>query len=550
MASGDTELFLMSRDDGTADSRYGSIVSRQSSMTSKTPSVKKNAYPRIATLSSAGSINTIDTTSKSSKSRASKEKKSPSVNKIDDKTEEFRRHEEIYRKFRVAVKQTEDFVKDIEKKSEHRIQERSIGLEVQSKVDDDLHMASVLRSETQEKYMYEVDKAIEDQAQLRAAKQYHMAHIDLLLPEWCRVVDGVLQVINGCGHNNKLQWRSKAKTMLQQSLDLMECDASAKEAMVRVRRLVLEMNAHKAQQVIRILRGIKSDYVVSLEGASALGQHNSELKKIEKQLTRRPVPLARREWSAELQASHVSQSTSSLLTRTDTSARDVHLLDPLPSTSAMSSPVNGSVQLCGVVGGELEHSTFSHASSEEEDPYLSHRTEPFAVTTLPLLVYPPAEVKTPAAALKLLRGEASRGRLRECWGLFNCLYGEFLIAEDPEKFARSTLKAAPTLDVFKLLFTAFKNSSSQSYVDVANIFTAMRRLKIEPDVATYNLLMKACERRGAWRRALALVREMQDNHGLVPNTNTYATLMDCCRHAPEDPATIFETLRNEDLPRK
>ena len=81
----------------------------------------------------------------------------------------------------------------------------------------------------------------------------------------------------------------------------------------------------------------------------------------------------------------------------------------------------------------------------------------------------------------------------------------------------------------------------------------MKRLEILPDIIVYNMILRICEQRGAWRRALEFIQHLQENYGdhVIPNTNTYTILVDCCRHAVEDsPAEIFETLRNAGLPRK
>jgi pentatricopeptide repeat protein len=547
-------------DTSIANSKHpGSVMSFQSSLASKSntsPSKSKLSNGK-STMSSKSSVGSVSKRTKSSRhTDEDSSQASGHSNRINDKSDEFLRHEEIYRQFRIAVKQTDDYVKKITEKSEQRIQERSIGYQVQTKIDADIHQSSKIKHLSQEKYVFEVDKAMEDRAQLKASRQYHMAHIHRLLPEWCKVVEEILQLVRGYGHNNKLQWRSKAKTLAKRCLELMEFDPCAEDSIVRMRRLHLTINAHKAQQVITLLLGIKNDYIVSLEGESDLGRHNAELKKIEKQLKAQPVPLTRKEWSSDLDStlrmSSAMQKSSLLSTGLALAEESTKGWDTAAAMGFGESRFTDADATACVGGVGLEGSVFSvpPSVSDEPDKFLSHKEEPFAVTTLPLIVYPPADVKTPAAAMKLLRKAARNGQLREAWGLFNCLFGEFIVTKNQEKFFKHTLKAAPNLDVIKLLITAFKNSTSFSYVDVTNIFLAMTHLHIEPDAHLYNILIRACERRGAWRKALYYVREMQDKYDLVPNTNTYATLMDCCRHVAEDPAAIFETLRNEGFPRK
>ena len=43
---------------------------------------------------------------------------------------------------------------------------------------------------------------------------------------------------------------------------------------------------------------------------------------------------------------------------------------------------------------------------------------------------------------------------------------------------------------------------------------------------------------------------MEAEYGVVPNTNSFAIVIDSCRHAAETPSVIFDTLRNEKFPRK
>jgi hypothetical protein len=43
---------------------------------------------------------------------------------------------------------------------------------------------------------------------------------------------------------------------------------------------------------------------------------------------------------------------------------------------------------------------------------------------------------------------------------------------------------------------------------------------------------------------------MEIEYGIIPNTNSFGIVIDSCRHAPETPAAIFDTLRNEKFPRK
>jgi len=149
---------------------------------------------------------------------------------------------------------------------------------------------------------------------------------------------------------------------------------------------------------------------------------------------------------------------------------------------------------------------------------------------------------------KQLREAATDGRLRDAWNIFNAVYGEFIVQNGDKAFLKRTLRIPPSLVEFKVLVCAYKNSSSDSFDDVKNIFEAMGRAGVVPDVSIFNMVLKACEMRCAWRRAIQVIGYMQEKYDITPNTHSYTLLIDCCRHAVDTPAVVYETLRNKGFP--
>ena len=108
----------------------------------------------------------------------------------------------------------------------------------------------------------------------------------------------------------------------------------------------------------------------------------------------------------------------------------------------------------------------------------------------------------------------------------------------------------PPIKVFKILLIAFKNSSQQDFSDAFLIFYEMDIQGYKPDIFMFNILLQACVRGSRWRRCLALIKEMKEEFHLQPNSQSYMILMDCCRHAIDTPADIFQILRHAKLPMK
>jgi pentatricopeptide repeat protein len=132
-------------------------------------------------------------------------------------------------------------------------------------------------------------------------------------------------------------------------------------------------------------------------------------------------------------------------------------------------------------------------------------------------------------------------------------------------------RSYPTVEEFKILMRAFKNSKELQFDTVpGDIFKIMSDFHVAPTVGIYNILIQACIRDCRWRRAVGIIRSMgtaagthahislsdsADAHthahpSLSPDAQTFVLLSDCCRHAIDEPAMIFETLRLEKFPVK
>jgi hypothetical protein len=591
----------------------GSLKGMGSSMRSFPSQTLTKSFSSQASLSSSSSsLKTSAQKSLSSKSRQSQSTKvsstSPSKDQkikknLSDRSAASVKNEEIYRRFRVSVKQTDDYIHKIQTLSENRIEERCANLLLESHLNHEMDSTKELTTMIQHRYLLEVDLSLENRSQLRAQRQYHLTHIENLLPEWCQLLDQVKKVVGSCGHLNKLQWRSKARALLVSALELMEQEevtSAVEDAIDIIRHLIRSINAYTAQHLLLVLSEVKEKYLKAIDSTveGSLGDHCRQLRKLDEIFLKRPVPLLREEWSEDIVGEMKKKSTlqqTSLFSKTATTDHLPHSLAQSHSLSQRSLPgqelsatldldthsmlsIFSEEDLGGLGGGEgvgtgtdfldglqvgyPSQCTVSSASSTTSASSLP-------LTSLPLLLPPPEKISNTSTAHQYLRSLSSKGQFQEAWGVFNSLYGDYVVypikrthnntnsnkrtvSLKDTHFFQSNLKNHPTLETFKLLFVALKNCSRYDAYDIYTLLNLMKRLEILPDVTVYNTILRTCEKEGAWRRALEFLHHMQKTYEhLLPNTNTYTILVDCCRHSVEDtPAVIFETLRNAGLPRK
>lgn len=111
----------------------------------------------------------------------------------------------------------------------------------------------------------------------------------------------------------------------------------------------------------------------------------------------------------------------------------------------------------------------------------------------------------------------------------------------PSPMHHSLLKKA-----FKLLMMAFKNSPELNFDNAYIVLDMMEVFHVRPTVEVYNVMMNACISSCNWRLALSILRDLkQSKYAVVPNTHTFTTIIDCCRHAADAPDTIYDTLKKE-----
>ena len=66
---------------------------------------------------------------------------------------------------------------------------------------------------------------------------------------------------------------------------------------------------------------------------------------------------------------------------------------------------------------------------------------------------------------------------------------------------------------------------------------------LEADVNIFNIMMSACIRHSRWRRCITIYKDMTQLYELLPSAQTFEIILHCCRHALDEPAVIYETLR-------
>lgn len=113
---------------------------------------------------------------------------------------------------------------------------------------------------------------------------------------------------------------------------------------------------------------------------------------------------------------------------------------------------------------------------------------------------------------------------------------------------KSGIKLDVTPEIIRLLLIAYKNSSCRTEKKLKRVMNAMKLHDINPDLTFYNILLTTFITNSQWRKALITYNEMRSVHNILPNTTTFDIMLDCCRHAIDEPSMIFETLRLSNLP--
>ena len=458
----------------------------------------------------------IDKNSVSSKS-SNKTKLSNDENDLTNNTKLFERNLKLYRKFRVAVKDTEDLIQQHHDRALTRVQERVMKETLESKVLVEVSQLEKENESIKEAYVLEADKAKEDMEQLRALKLYHQMHIQRLLPMWFKTLNDTTTCIACNGHSDKLQWRSKARKLLLAALKEMDDDDSAEVIKPKLRYLALSINARKAQQVLSILKMLREEYIRHKEGKSDLGHHSTELRRIKALLDPdKPCPLGRKQWSTDLESSitNVKKRTDeSLLNHTARGmGSTIQSIDDDFTLATDDSFTINENDLALMSKEMVGNNSYDFSKESESDVMNESSEDPFPSESRKKNVYLipntsiPVDPHNTGEIMRLLRETSTQGLLIESWKIFSYFYGDYINNVKDKTYVHMNLKSVPTLETFKLLAIAFKNSDSDQFDDISTILILMKRAGIAPDLEFFNMVLRACERRGAWRRALKFLK--------------------------------------------
>jgi hypothetical protein len=440
---------------------------------------------------------------------------------LTNNTALFERNLDIYRKFRVAVRETEDCIQSHHDRALKRVQERVMKETLESKIEVESRLLKEESLSIKQSFLLEADVAKEDLEQLRALKLYHQMHIQRLLPLWFKTLNDCTTCIASNGHSDKLQWRSQSRKLLLCALKEMDDDDSSDVVKAKVRYLALSINARKAQQVLGILKHIREEYIRHKEGNSELGHHSSELRRVRGLMNPdKPCVLERAQWSTDLESSVSNvknRNETSLINQTAHGSTIMSIDDEFTlATTEDSFTMHEDAHLSGMNAPAHGNNIYEFSSMddgqkrEEVSKQLlpngsQQKKDSFMLSTSSTPVDPHNNIEI----MRLLRESSCQGLLQEAWRVFSHFYGEYINNVKDEVFLHMNLKCVPSLDTFKLLIMAFKNSESNQFDDVSTIFILMKRASIEPDLEIFNMILRSCERRGAWRRALKYLKVVQ-----------------------------------------
>jgi len=446
-----------------------------------------------------------------------------------------------------------------------RLEARAWDLDEHSRVEDRRALLAQMNTEVQEQIVLEVDVKLAEQQALKAARLYAKKQIELGLPDWFKTLQHCIRILQAEGHSEKLRWRSQTCALLKRCIAESAQDLHAPASRETLRVLVLTINQYRAADIIGSLSRVKDAYIELCEGnGSKFGKDTSLLRASDSRIDRTSVvPLERTDWSQKLDEADLSRQSMAL-----------HSTE---SWSTLSRPVSlTGTEISSLFDGDpakLAVKTFidSHGAAAQQAKLLPG-TGPMLAKTLPKPVLKGISDKVKRGGLKGVNAQIhpacqneeqaqgiSRMRSAAAMGNFELCRSVFLKNFDTPKRVReffetkgykqlSVGRFAPSMDIFRILMMAFKNAAEVRFEDAFEVVDLVESYGFSPDVAMYNIMMRACEKESRWRRALSMYKDLIGIHRLVPNVQTFDVLIDCCRHSLEDPGTIYETLRAAELP--
>jgi pentatricopeptide repeat protein len=486
--------------------------------------------------------------------------------------------------------------------SESRLQRRQFIVGFEAEHEEGLALYQERLESMQWQYKLEVDRQCEEQDHFRAARRFHKQNLERLLPPWVAHLDRAVKQCRALGHKDELGWRSQCLTALKQAMQDAMLDTASIQARNEINRVMLDINILQNHEVLGLLTRIRSSYIQHRsDDGTELGTHAANFLEAESRIQNAPVLLPRNQWSDELRgASDTLMHTKSLIS---TSSIRTGASKPKSMASKTARGIKTKLEFKKSLQDKSpsvkeEGSWVADGASTAADALLSLTAQSSASGPPPSVIASDQEmsirglmqrkaldmgIHTSTSEMAKVRMHlvfcANHGDFDSGWEIFLPFVrkmAQFYHVRHPSpgrkqsevgspkraghKTAQSTASQVPTerknpflsesyFELFKLMMTAFKNSSALRLSDSEKVLSLMRENGMAPDVRIYNVMIASCERKSMWRRAIRIFHSMRLPPDCVePSAQTLEILLSCCRHAVEEPGTIYTLLRKEGLP--
>jgi hypothetical protein len=425
------------------------------------------------------------------------------VSYIHEPSEQYKEMRALVRKVNRVERQLERTIKQVNRDQEKQLSLRKKLLSVETDLTDERNSFADNKADGILKYLLETDEKIRDEGQRVASKQYLESIIGETLPQWILQLSNVVQIVKAYGHANELQWRSKAAAMLLECIRFAELSDDSEPSVIRLKKLHLEINAIRSNEVVRILEDVKKKYILGLDNDTLLSAANKKLAEVKEAIatSESVVPNPTKTWSQKLIQNRI---------------RQYHARPPSPTLECVTTmKMNGDFVLNGPIH-EVDPNRPKIAGSEYSK----------------------------ISGLVEFKKRSASGDFPGALKLFHKIFR-------PPRGCPSDYSRYPvTLHSFKVLLCAFKNSKVVDFDQAYKVIDMMTRWEIPPDVTVFNIILQACEYQSRWRRAMEIIDSMKNTHNVDPNHATMKILLNCCRYATDEPGAIYDTLRLKAFPRK